>query len=125
MYHKPLIFALSLVWGGGLFGYALNVQDEQRALEQASLEPSPEAVRVMPPPPTAKVSEPAPVVVEPAALDIPPVVIRAPLRVKPRAPVVKPVVLMTRPCSTWRELGPQHVNSGNPSGMHEVRELCE
>src|SRR5262245_22476662 len=87
MYYKPLIFAVSLVWGGGMFGYAMNVQEEQRALEQLSLQPSPDAVNVIPPPRVPRISEPAPVVVEPAALEIEPVVIEAVRhRAKPRVP---------------------------------------
>jgi len=123
MYYKPLITALSLVWGGGLVGYAMNVQEDQRALiEQTSLQASPEAVRVVPPPRVATISEPAPIVIEPAVLEIPAVVIRA-TRHKPTA--LKAPEPTVKPCSGWRELGPQHVSSGKASGLHEVRELCQ
>jgi hypothetical protein len=121
---KPLFFAASLLSGTGLFAYAVAVQHEVPA-DTTSLEPSPETVRVVPPR-AVTISEPGPVVVEPAALEIEPVVIEAPLKYRVQAlPPPEPEPPRTTPCSSWRELGPQFVSSGTEPGTHQVRELCD
>jgi hypothetical protein len=120
---KPLFFAASLLSGTGLFAYAVAVQHEAQAAP-VSLEPSPESVRVVPPRPVM-ISEPGPVVVEPAALEIEPVVIQAPAKYRTQAAAPEPEPPRTNPCSSWRELGPQFVSSSTQPGTHQVRELCD
>jgi hypothetical protein len=124
---KPLIFAASLLSGTGLFAYAVKVQHHTGVPDVASLQPSPDAVRVVPPARTATISEPEPVVVEPATVDIEPVVIRAPAKyhAPPAAPEPEVPPPTTTPCSSWRELGPQFVSSSAQTGTHQVRELCD
>lgn len=118
---KPLLFAASLVSGGGLFAYTLTVQHGERERLEPSLEPSPTAVHVVPQ--AARISEPEPVVVEPAVLQIEPVTIYAPLHRTAKPAAEKPAEAAT-PCSTWRELGPESVSSGPVVGVHQVRSLC-
>jgi len=124
---KPILFATSLISGSGLFAYALDVQKEQSAIQGVSLEPSPTGVLVVPPPRAVKISEPAPPTVEPAALEIEPVVIQAPAkyRAKPAVLPAKTEEAATSPCSGWRELGPQFVTGDKLTGTHQVRQLCD
>jgi hypothetical protein len=116
----PWIFGGSVLAGGGLVAFALNTPFDASRLP--SLEPSPQAVNVVPP-------TPPPVVVEPASsvLEMPEVVLEGHaarrLKAPPAAPAAEPLSL--RPCSSWRELGPTHVVSGATSDTVSVRALCQ
>ncbi len=117
--YQPWIFATTLAAGGGLVAYAVALQPQQNTA--LTPEPAPAAVHVIPPAPPARVAEP---VADPV-LELEPVVIqvrahRATAAPQPdnEAPAVQ------HPCSTWRDLGPTHVVTGDTSGAVAVRSLC-
>lgn len=116
--YQPWVFAATIAAGSGLFAYAAV----QRAPEPPDLTPSPESVRVIPPPPVT-VPEP---VIEPTSnvVEVEPVVIEAARRVARPKATAPEVTLATRPCSSWREVSPSYVSQGKPSGTVSVRELC-
>ena len=121
--YQPWIFATTLAAGGGLVAYAVTLHPA--APVDIAPEP-PAAVRVVPPPAPAPVPEPK--VTEEPVMQLAPVVIQARVHRKPvvAAPPPVPVdVPAERPCSTWRDIGPTHVMSGNPSGELQVRSLCQ
>lgn len=115
--YQPWVFAATLAAGSGLFAYAA-VQD---GVAPPDIAPAPESVQVIPyPTPPEPVVEPASTV-----LEIEPIVIEAKRHVvRAKAVAPAPVVEATRPCSSWREIGPSHVSQGTPSGAVSVRELC-
>ena len=120
--YQPWIFATTLAAGGGLVAYAVSLH--QPAPVDIAPEP-PAAVRVIPPAPPAPVPEPQ--ATQEPVMQLEPVVIQARLHRKAAAPPAPvPVdIPAERPCSTWRDIGPTHVVSGQPSGELQVRSLCQ
>jgi len=115
----PWIFGGSILTGGGLMAFALTVQGPKPPLP--SLEPSPAAVRVVPPEPISVV-EPASTVLELPEVQIAGRAKRVVRTAAVPAPEVEPAPLL--PCSDWRELGPTHVAKGSATETVSVRELC-
>ena len=114
--YQPWVFAATIAAGSGLFAYAA-VQDG--GMHLPDITPAPESVRVIPMPVPEPVAEPVSTVME-----IEPIVIEAKRQVV-RAKAAPPkLVEPTRPCSSWREIGPAHVSQGKPTGTVSVRELC-
>ena len=119
--YQPWIFATTLAAGGGLVAYAVTLHPA--APVDIAPEP-PAAVRVIPPAPPAPVPEPQ--ATQEPVMQLEPVVIQARLHRK-AAPAAEPApvdVTSEQPCSNWRDLGPTHVVSGQPSGELQVRALC-
>ena len=115
--HQALIFGAAMTCGCALIALAV-AQGNPRAPEP-SLEPSPEAVRIIAPDSPTWVAEPR---IE--TIDLPDVVITA--TAPPARGQAAPGEPELRPCSRWRAIGPAYVDSaGNPSGERRVRELCE
>jgi hypothetical protein len=124
--YQPWIFATTLAVGGGLVAYAVGVQSQTSA-PLPDIRPEPTAVHVIAPPAPVRVSEPP---APSPALQIEPVTIygvrhhaRPQATAQPAQEEAAPAP--ERPCSDWRELGPTHVVSGEPSGALAVRELCQ
>ncbi|HEV8550019.1 MAG TPA: hypothetical protein VGQ57_13340 [Polyangiaceae bacterium] len=128
--YEPWIFATTLAAGGGLVAYALALEPQQTGLPSIAPRPA-AAVHVIPPaPPTPVVEPPAPVS---RVVVLEPVVIQArlhPAKAIPKAVPTegvaepKPDIPANHPCSDWRDIGPTHVVSGQPSGDLAVRSLC-
>ncbi len=112
--YQSWVAAAALAAGTGVFAYAMTLE---RTPDMPSLRPMPDSVHVVPPPAATAVPEPKSNVVE-----VPPITVKAHPREARLEPKPEPVA--TRPCSTWREIGPAHVIRGQPSGAVSVRELC-
>jgi len=112
--YQPWVAAATLVAGAGIFAYALTLEQKP---DVPSLRPLPDSVQVVPPPAAAPVPEPKdePIQIEPVIIEARPKQARVESKLDPVA---------TRPCSTWREIGPRHVVAGQASGAVSVRELC-
>lgn len=121
--YQPWMFSAMLAAGTGLVVYTVKIG--RPTVESLAPEPPAAAVHVVPPPAPTFVAEP---VDTNAVLQIPAIVIEG-TRHHQRAAVSEPAVtepaLAERPCSAWRDLGPTHVVSGQPSGNLAVRELCQ
>jgi hypothetical protein len=114
--YQPWIFAAAVVSGSALI--AFSVTQANPIGPEPSLEPSPDAVRVVPPDAPTWVPEP-PV----TSIDLPALVITARSLTARKREAIEPRL---RPCSGWRAIGPAYVDSaGNPTGERRVRELCE
>jgi hypothetical protein len=115
--HKPLIFGAAMTLGCALFAFAATLEGQHGV--EPSIEPSPDAVRVIPPDAPIWVKEP-----EVSAFELPEVVVTATARTARLGPAASE--RRPRPCSHWRVIGPAYVDDeGNASGERRVRELCE
>jgi hypothetical protein len=122
--YQPWIFATVTAAGAGLVALTVTLQRPPVVPDQSPTPSDPVGVNLVPPR-VEEIIEPEP---EPA-VELEPIVIRAPLkqRSQPALPAeVTPVSAPAeRPCSDWRELGPTHVVAGTPSGDLRVRALCQ
>jgi hypothetical protein len=114
------VVALTLIpAGAAALGAVTYIQQKPRAFTSethVAAEPS----RVMPLSAQSPAVEPIVEEVQPVVLE--PMVVAKPVPVKPRA---QKMVKRKVPCSAWRDLGYQHVDNGNASGVSRVRELCD
>ncbi|HSU40525.1 MAG TPA: hypothetical protein VLJ38_13195 [Polyangiaceae bacterium] len=119
--YQPWMFSAMLAAGTGLVAFSVKLQHP--SVPSLAPEPPAAAVHVVPPPAPTLVAEPAdtnPV------LQIPAIVIEGTRHrhAAPSEPAATEPAPAERPCSEWRDLGPTHVVSGQPSGNLAVRELC-
>lgn len=114
-----------LTAGIGLFGIVGWIQADRHAFTHASPAPEHESIQMVIAPATP--AEVKPVVEEPAnpVLEMPldSIVVRrrAPAATPPEA---TPEQRAPTPCSPWEEIGPVHVDEGNPTGVRRFRKLC-
>ena len=122
MSQRAVFFATSIA-GVALFGAVAFMQLNSRAFTRAApidldsylysevlAKPTPQAPASTPPRP------------EPGVIVLPPVeVLGRPTRSAPTQPALHET---TVPCSPWREIGPQRVDEGVPTGSIQVRDLC-
>ncbi|HTM46427.1 MAG TPA: hypothetical protein VL137_15810 [Polyangiaceae bacterium] len=111
------IVSLSLIASGaGLFGVIGYMQHHhpESGVKAEPVAAAPLRVFVDKP---VEVAPPA----EPTTVVLPPMVVKE-KKISRSAPVAKPPTRV--PCSGWRDLGYQHVDNGQATGVSRVREIC-